>query len=789
MAFLVKNVLKDLPSSDFETSIKLFTYPKHQIQNAITSNLVLTHKDAMPKSFGGGGFLKFLTHQYTYFVVFTQIEKDEVILALLLHQGDDQRESETAFDQIHTTLKPLILNGTIKMNKPLLEEALLPTPLPPSDLSVHLVEIMESRPEIYPEWHKVVQALLHFAISGRKCRREEVHQLLSVGGDLVEEDIIGNTPLHSAASNVSAEGMEWLMDMAGEKVKSKEGRTKLLTRRNTYGECVVDIAMSSNNYSALSKVMKVGGLSAIFGDDDKPTDVLHTAVNNDSYESIRVIVEEKQTQRMKSRTLTNLRQKKTTKIGHDNKKDSELESVSSESDVSFNIADKDGNTPLMIAAKKGFIKSCQYLLLGEACPNFPNPITGDTTLHIAVENGHLSITKLLLIFKANPSLVNKKREKPIDKAPPTHQEKFRLLFKEITSLLESSRITLSKAIDPLPLPPDSICLLSCDGGGVRAILVEMMLVALENRMKELDPNCMSPIYYFDYISGTSAGAFPILFCLYSDFTLETALIWSLNEGVDLGGSSKRVEIMEDLAVSHLGTDAVMADIEHPRSIITTVLADRVPAQLHLVTNYGEARNGQKGPNERKVWEAVRMTSAAPAYFQPFEGKFIDGGLMANNPTLDAMAEIINQGKREGKPAKLGCVVSLGTGLSPAEYVDNVAITIPTLSFSSLLDISYNIAAVKNLASIVLEQVSKCDGEDVIKASAFCEALGSSYFRLNPPLESSINLTETDMTIIIDMMYQCRLYILRKMDIVDQIARLLLSRDPIEIPVFRGTTPV
>lgn len=55
----------------------------------------------MLKSFGGGGLLKFLTHQYTYFVVFTQIEKDKVILALLLHQGDDQTESEAAFDH-HT---------------------------------------------------------------------------------------------------------------------------------------------------------------------------------------------------------------------------------------------------------------------------------------------------------------------------------------------------------------------------------------------------------------------------------------------------------------------------------------------------------------------------------------------------------------------------------------------------------------------------------------------------------------------------------------------------------------
>ena len=520
-------------------------------------------------------------------------------------------------------------------------------------------------------------------------------------------------------------------------------------------------------------------------DDDKPTDVPHTAVNDDSSESIRDIVEKRLTQRMRS--LKNLRQKirstMKSKIGHIKKNESELESLSSESDVSLDTVDKDGNTPLMIAVKKGFIKSCLYLLLGEASPNFPNPITGDTPLHIAVENGHLSITKLLLIFKANPSLINKKREKPINKAPPTHQEKFRLLFEEIISLLESSRIMLSKVIDPPPLPPNSICLLSCDGGGVRISVVVLMLLALEHRMKELDPTCISPMYYFDYMAGTSAGSYPPLFSIYSGASLETCLMWSLNDMIEVAHSKRRDELIKDLTISHLGAGTLMAHIEYPRMIVTAVLADRIPSELHLVTNYGEARDAQKGPSERKVWETVVMTSAAPAYFQPFEGKFIDGGLMANNPTLDGMAEIINQGKREGKPVKLGCVLSLGTGIPPVKHVDKVAITIPTLSFSSLLDTSRNITAVKNLASIVLEEVSKSDGDDIIKASAFCEALGSSYFRLNPPLESSIKLNESNMEKIIDMMYQCQLYILRKMDIIDQIARLLLTRDPIEIPVI------
>lgn len=42
--------------------------------------------------------------------------------------------------------------------------------------------------------------------------------------------------------------------------------------------------------------------------------------------------------------------------------------------------------------------------------------------------------------------------------------------------------------------------------------------------------------------------------------------------------------------------------------------------------------------EQLVWRAARCSGAAPSYFRPM-GRFLDGGLLSNNPTLDAMAEI------------------------------------------------------------------------------------------------------------------------------------------------------
>ena len=46
-----------------------------------------------------------------------------------------------------------------------------------------------------------------------------------------------------------------------------------------------------------------------------------------------------------------------------------------------------------------------------------------------------------------------------------------------------------------------------------------------------------------------------------------------------------------------------------------------------------------------VWEAARASSAAPSYFKP-KGKFVDGGVLANNPSLALLNEVFeyNEGK-------------------------------------------------------------------------------------------------------------------------------------------------
>jgi len=112
------------------------------------------------------------------------------------------------------------------------------------------------------------------------------------------------------------------------------------------------------------------------------------------------------------------------------------------------------------------------------------------------------------------------------------------------------------------------------------------------------------------------------------------------------------------------------------------LADKYRKGIHiLLFPLDNRRIPPPPPHEQLVWRAARATGAAPSYFRAF-GRFLDGGLIANNPTLDAMTEIheynmaLRSAGREAEAIPVSVVMSLGTGHIPVTELKDIDVFRP-----------------------------------------------------------------------------------------------------------------
>lgn len=100
----------------------------------------------------------------------------------------------------------------------------------------------------------------------------------------------------------------------------------------------------------------------------------------------------------------------------------------------------------------------------------------------------------------------------------------------------------------------------------------------------------------------------------------------MKEHTFIGSRPYPSEALENILKEAFGTDTVMSDIREPKVLITGVLADRKPVELHLFRNY-ESPNSilnvehsgpfekPHEPEEQLLWQVGRATGAAPSYFR------------------------------------------------------------------------------------------------------------------------------------------------------------------------------
>ena len=456
----------------------------------------------------------------------------------------------------------------------------------------------------------------------------------------------------------------------------------------------------------------------------------------------------------------------------------------------FSTSKKDGssNATLLDYIKNKNLKRAVSLLLEGADPDIKDPITGNTALHHAVKISKASLAcvlvRLLLVFDANPKERNHQGQTPLEVA---HQlgDGATACASDIETLIAlRDKLATDKPRGRAPKHPPSandegVFMLSLDGGGIRGLVFVQVLIELDKRCQQLYPGSKPIHTYFNWVTGNSTGGLAALYLTATKGTLQQArqLYFTLKDEVFQGPPPYPNKQIDAVMHKSFGTTMTMADIKEQNVCVMTAIANQAPAKLHIMSSYGDSRDDQLPPKKRLVWEAARSTTAAVPFLHPFEGKFIDGGMIANNPTVDTIVDIVELSKKEKKNRKIKLVLSLSTGESPPEAIEDIdfeevnpvtkAINKVISSVSNkagsaaeqMAVLTHNPTEAMALKMLILKQITQPSGQVVKRSRVICESLGAEFHRINPKI-MNVSFQETGEEKLIDMMWVALVSVLK-----------------------------
>lgn len=322
-----------------------------------------------------------------------------------------------------------------------------------------------------------------------------------------------------------------------------------------------------------------------------------------------------------------------------------------------------------------------------------------------------------------------------------------------------------------------IKILSCDGGGIRGLLTTIILEALEKEVQQIKPG--SSLHdCFDVFAGTSTGS--IIACgLARGMSAKQIRTFYESKGETIfpkmNAAYWAAELLERLKKGHFSLP--LFEAKGLESVLK--LPDVFPEKLlfgelkkeALVVSYDTYNRKaivfkSKGQKSAKVpvWQVCRASSAAPSAYPGFilkEAQFlaahkaggnvegdleriipqeglplIDGGVLANNPTLCAVAEQFNRHSEAAATEQTDStlpnllVASFGTGQSGRRISCDDVKTWGVLAWADIV------------RSIPLYQVcadGSADSIDFIASSL----LGDRYQRYQPVYTEPVSAFQAD----------------------------------------------
>lgn len=214
-------------------------------------------------------------------------------------------------------------------------------------------------------------------------------------------------------------------------------------------------------------------------------------------------------------------------------------------------------------------------------------------------------------------------------------------------------------------------ILSIDGGGIRGLIPARVLERLERYFPRLTSS-------FDLFAGTSTGALlaaglatgmrpRTLRQMYQTFGAQVFAdsVWDdLRDLGNLIGADYSLEPLQAILEQVLG-DVRLGEL--PRKILIAAfdLMDErrypptwKPKFFHNFPPQQVSRRSEYDTDtEQRLVDVVLRSVAAPIYFPTFQG-YIDGGVVAGNPAMSALAQALHEGETDIR------LLSLGTGVNP-----------------------------------------------------------------------------------------------------------------------------
>ena len=272
--------------------------------------------------------------------------------------------------------------------------------------------------------------------------------------------------------------------------------------------------------------------------------------------------------------------------------------------------------------------------------------------------------------------------------------------------------------------------LSLDGGGVRCV----MQIVLLSRLVERLPYLLDAVTVF---AGTSGGSFLAL-ALANDGLASAMQVfsednvrkifsepWGVAGGYGLWRPRFSPHALQSILRDMYGS-AELGDLKRRVFVPTFDLNGEVCKRDASHHNCGVqhwtpcfAHNFPDSDHlQEELVEVAMRSSAAPTYF-PSRGEYVDGGVVANNPSAQLIAKLVQQ----GVPLEEICVLSIGTGNAPYHVEPEQS----------------QVMGLSQWATHIVDLLMDAPAEGSVVMSK--NLLGARFHRCNPELEAPIDLSD------------------------------------------------